>query len=218
VIYFVLNTVTREIKIGYSKSPKNRLAELKTATSHELVKLGEIPGGLEHEAELHARFAKYRVRGEWFTGEIRGAVQEIIDEHVANAPQLKTNVLVTGNRDFDDRTLVFSTLDGINAQTPVVWALIGGDRREERFAWEWATEHKVPIQPFHTDWKKYGRGTGSEVGKRMLRALFDPKLVLAFFTDRVSPTLRAFVRRAEKEGVEVIRIQIQAAKVWNQGL
>lgn len=53
-------------KIGRSDSPEQRLKSLQASTPYEvfLVKVWENKGYLEHK--LHARYEKYRVRGEWF--------------------------------------------------------------------------------------------------------------------------------------------------------
>lgn len=70
MIYFIRGTISGSIKIGYTgKDPGRRLAQLQTGSPERLELLGSIPGGLEDEARLHARFAAYRLRadGEWFS-------------------------------------------------------------------------------------------------------------------------------------------------------
>jgi hypothetical protein len=84
MIYFILDTVVRAIKIGYSKKPKNRLSGLQTANPNRLDLLGIIPGTEREETQLHLRFADYRLQGEWFKGDdILEAVLELI---AANRP------------------------------------------------------------------------------------------------------------------------------------
>ena len=99
MIYFIKNKADAVIKIGYSKNAKKRLANLQTANPHELVLLGTIQGGLEHEAALHERFARSMLQGEWFRGDILGEVMAIIAKEAASPAQPKTNVIVSGDCD-----------------------------------------------------------------------------------------------------------------------
>src|SRR5207248_7489304 len=52
VIYFIQDTVTRAIKIGYSTNPQKRLKHLQNSNQNKLVLLYAMHGELEHEAEL----------------------------------------------------------------------------------------------------------------------------------------------------------------------
>lgn len=52
-------------KIGQTTGTlKSRLAQLQTGQPAQLLPLLDVEG--DYEAALHARFAGYRVRGEWF--------------------------------------------------------------------------------------------------------------------------------------------------------
>jgi Meiotically up-regulated gene 113 len=80
LIYFIA-TSAGHIKIGYSANPDRRLKSLQTASSVPLRLIGTLPGTLKDEEALHARFAKYRVRGEWFTltGALRSFIERLSD-------------------------------------------------------------------------------------------------------------------------------------------
>ena len=66
MIYFIQNTETKHIKIGYSDNVRNRLSDLQISSPHELTILTICEGGIELEKELHNKFNDYYVRGEWF--------------------------------------------------------------------------------------------------------------------------------------------------------
>jgi hypothetical protein len=67
MIYFIRNETNKAIKIGFStKDPIVRLAQLQTGSPDRLTLLGVIPGRLEDEKFLHARFGTCRLGGEWF--------------------------------------------------------------------------------------------------------------------------------------------------------
>ena len=67
-IYFILNTSNNNIKIGYSKNPQKRCAELQTGNGASLkVLFKEVVR--EHrkiEQELHSIFSDRRIGKEWF--------------------------------------------------------------------------------------------------------------------------------------------------------
>jgi hypothetical protein len=54
------------VKIGVAFMPKWRMEQLQTLSPVPLTLLAIAPGGYKFEAELHHRFAKSRVHGEWF--------------------------------------------------------------------------------------------------------------------------------------------------------
>ncbi len=66
VIYFISNAIGDAVKVGVTSCLEKRLAQLQTANAGRLRVLGTIPGGRAEEKKFHARFAKYRLHGEWF--------------------------------------------------------------------------------------------------------------------------------------------------------
>jgi len=78
-IYFAQVDGRGPIKIGFSIKVNSRLASLRIGTAKDLRLLRTMDGTPRHERELHARFHKYRIRGEWFrfTGELRDFVQSL---------------------------------------------------------------------------------------------------------------------------------------------
>jgi ribosomal protein L30E len=76
-IYFIVDTDKNQVKIGYSKYPTNRLKQLATATSSNLVLAATIPGDRKSEVQYHRHFAMYKCRREWF--ELSPEIQEFIN-------------------------------------------------------------------------------------------------------------------------------------------
>ena len=66
-VYFIQSGEGGPIKIGKSISVKSRLSSLRTASGTELRLMGTIAPGGPTEAEMHRRFACFRLRREWFT-------------------------------------------------------------------------------------------------------------------------------------------------------
>lgn len=64
-IYVIGSDEFRPVKIG-TGNPENRLVELQVGNPFPLKILWTRTGGMLLEAALHARFADFRVRGEWF--------------------------------------------------------------------------------------------------------------------------------------------------------
>lgn len=86
-IYFIRNELSGAVKIGYSRKPRGRLANLRAATAESLTLLGVIPGGKSREKELHARWAHLRKSGEWFDGraELLAAISALVAEEGVEA-------------------------------------------------------------------------------------------------------------------------------------
>ncbi len=66
MIYFVQAGLNGPIKIGSSKKPLNRLSVMNVVWYEELYLRGLMPGWTHAEYDIHERFAKDRIRGEWF--------------------------------------------------------------------------------------------------------------------------------------------------------
>lgn len=66
MIYFVRCSLTEMVKIGRAGDPHKRIAKIQSDSPGHLTLLGVEDGDAEREAELHAEFARCRVRGEWF--------------------------------------------------------------------------------------------------------------------------------------------------------
>lgn len=65
-VYFVQRGDDGPIKIGLAKNVARRVAGLQTSCAERLVTLGFCRGDRDMEREYHARFAEYRISGEWF--------------------------------------------------------------------------------------------------------------------------------------------------------
>ena len=67
VIYFITQEDDRYVKIGYAdKDANRRLLDLQIGNPHELYLYAFIDGDIALEKELHERFKKFHIRGEWF--------------------------------------------------------------------------------------------------------------------------------------------------------
>lgn len=67
--YFIQAGVDGPIKIGKADNPEKRLAELQTGSPESLRLIGKLQG--DHERDLHNRFHKLHLRGEWFNPDVR---------------------------------------------------------------------------------------------------------------------------------------------------
>jgi hypothetical protein len=74
-IYLAQNTRNYTLKIGRSKNPKNRIANLNTASADKVIMLYSFESVESKEIDLHDKYKLYRLNGEWFQFN-----QNIIDE------------------------------------------------------------------------------------------------------------------------------------------
>jgi hypothetical protein len=63
-IYAISNSTNNTIKIGYSKNPKKRVAELQVATADPLALLFSFVGDFQLEQQIHHQLEDYRVSGD----------------------------------------------------------------------------------------------------------------------------------------------------------
>jgi hypothetical protein len=73
-VYVIQDGKTGSVKIGCSRDPSMRLAELQRSTPNRLTLLVAVPGTMRQERALHRRFKTAQLAGEWFT-----ATREILD-------------------------------------------------------------------------------------------------------------------------------------------
>jgi len=66
MIYFIYDRENNAVKIGYSENSLRRLHHLQTGNAHSLVLVAEVDGDKQKEKGLHLRFAKHKIKGEWF--------------------------------------------------------------------------------------------------------------------------------------------------------
>jgi hypothetical protein len=65
-VYFFQKGRRQIVKIGYSGDHAERMGNLQQATPDRLRLIATLPGSRSVEAELHRRFRRYKVTGEWF--------------------------------------------------------------------------------------------------------------------------------------------------------
>lgn len=65
-VYAIQSPYPRLIKIGFSKNPEVRLAELQIGSPRKLRLLDQWAGTADHEREIHRRLSQFRQHGEWF--------------------------------------------------------------------------------------------------------------------------------------------------------
>lgn len=109
-------------------------------------------------------------------------------------------ILVTGGRDFNNKDLLFDTLDKLHAESPITLLIHGASRGADSLASEWAKEHGVAENGEKPNWK-LGRGAGLIRNKEMLAQ--NPDLVVAFPGKKGTEDM---VRKAQAAGRKVLKI------------
>ena len=109
-------------------------------------------------------------------------------------------ILVTGGRDFNNKALLFDTLDKLRAESPITLLIHGASRGADSLASEWAKEHGVAENGEKPNWK-LGHGAGLIRNKEMLAQ--NPDLVVAFPGGSGTADM---VRKAQAAGRKVLKI------------
>lgn len=79
-LYIIGNNSQKICKIGVSDNPQKRLKSIQTGCPYKVNILSHYPElGYDTEKDLHKRFKKYRMQGEWFR--IKGEVEKLIHDN-----------------------------------------------------------------------------------------------------------------------------------------
>lgn len=79
MIYFI-QAGNEGIKIGRTiLNVERRIVDMQVGCPIELVLLGTVKGNKEREIELHEKFKKFRLRGEWYSIVIKEEVEVILN-------------------------------------------------------------------------------------------------------------------------------------------
>ena len=81
----------------------------------------------------------------------------------------------------------------------------------------WANQNKVKLCCYVPNWRRHGRGGGAVAARKMLKAQFDHKQLLVFLPDKISTSMNALLKGAEKKGIPVIRKSVPTAAVRRAG-
>ena len=80
-VYFIVDYNKKEVKIGYSKHPQQRLKELSTGYPGKLELAKVIPGTVKDERKYHQIFCHSKICREWFT--LTPEIEEFINRKAA---------------------------------------------------------------------------------------------------------------------------------------
>jgi hypothetical protein len=114
-------------------------------------------------------------------------------------------VLVCGGRNYDERDLVWRTLDQYQENYGPLTIIQGGAPGADRWAREWAQRQtpaqEVTLVSVPADWEKWGTAAGPKRNQMMLDQ--KPDIVLAFPGGRGTADM---IARTEQAGVEVVKV------------
>lgn len=93
-------------------------------------------------------------------------------------------IVVTGSRDWDDRFLLETVLDGFAEKAAkleeVLYVIEGGARGADTLARRWAMR-QIDVEPIrvNADWNTYGKSAGP-IRNRIMINEYEPEYVVAF--------------------------------------
>lgn len=87
-------------------------------------------------------------------------------------------LLVCGSRDWGDKEIIHTVLEGFAARHDLKRVIAGGAPGADTLAFDWAYEKDIHWV-FPADWKKYGKAAGPRRNQQMLDQ-GKPDMVLAF--------------------------------------
>jgi hypothetical protein len=114
------------------------------------------------------------------------------------------NVLVCGDRYWDDRTVLEQELDTLHSLNDITCVIEGEAPGADSMAREWAEAMGIPVMKFPAHWEELGKRAGPIRNAQMLDE-GKPDLVVAFhdFIDQSKGT-GDMVKKAKAAGVPVV--------------
>ena len=93
-VYFIVSKKDNRVKIGTTTNLSNRFNALNSASSSDLELIYFFPGAAAREKELHEKFKRFRVKGEWFkyTDEIKKFIDALKLVHGTDIPTKEENI------------------------------------------------------------------------------------------------------------------------------
>ena len=88
-------------------------------------------------------------------------------------------IAVTGGRDYQNRQVVYDTLDEYNDHLEISALITGMARGADTLAYEWARDRGVPTREFWPDWDKYKKRAGFRRNEQMINE-GQPDFLIAF--------------------------------------
>lgn len=107
-------------------------------------------------------------------------------------------VLVCGGRNFNDRELLYQTMNDLSGISLVIE---GGAKGADTLAGEWAHKKQIPYLVVPAEWNKYGKSAGYLRNAKMLT--YKPDLVIAFPGGAGTAMMVRIAKKAEIRVVEV---------------
>lgn len=117
-------------------------------------------------------------------------------------------ILVCGGRYFNDKDLLFKTLDALFPATddiatwlppPDTVIIHGKSKGADMLADQWAVVNWVKIEEYPADWEKYGKAAGPIRNKQMLDE-GQPDLVIAFKGGKGTANM---IKQTQERGIEL---------------
>lgn len=152
-------------------------------------KLGHLPNRIEV-------YPPKRQKGSRYTTE---TLRNDKDEIHTKSTLENICIAVTGGRDYQNKSVVFSALDKINAEHKISLLIHGGARGADTLCRDWAVERNIPVELHNAEWDRLGKRAGIIRNQRMLDR--NPDAVVAFPGGRGTGHM---VDSAKQQGFEVI--------------
>lgn len=116
-------------------------------------------------------------------------------------------LIVSGSRTFQDRELLYETLDKVTARTnkkQLVLVHGGCPRGADYLASKWAWERRVIQKIYHAEWERHGKAAGPLRNREMVEKTIASGVTGAVvFWDGLSSGTGNFLEEARRVGIKV---------------
>ena len=111
-------------------------------------------------------------------------------------------IVVCGTRTFDNKKLLFSTLDKLTAKLDKILVVSGGAKGADRLGEDWALSNGFTVEIYHAEWDKLGPKAGPIRNSEMVDSCSNKDALIAFWDGESSGT-KDILEKARKKGMKV---------------
>lgn len=111
-------------------------------------------------------------------------------------------IIICGSRTFNDKKLLYDTMDKLTAALDNITVVSGAARGADSLGEEWAYANMISVQRYHPQWEEHGKAAGAIRNQEMVDSCKKSDCLVAFW-DGSSPGTKSAINMARQKGMQV---------------
>jgi len=138
---------------------------------------------------------------------------EIVLEDIDEASETTKRVIVCGSRKFNDKELLYNTLDDVVDEYGDIEIISGHAQGADRLAEAYAEDRELKLRIFPAAWKQFGKAAGPIRNRAMLKYAMQAYPLVVAFWDGSSRGTKNMISLASSYGIDVWDANMETKEV-----